>query len=218
MAPSGPDPRHEDLDEPVEPLWRARLRWRLRGATMWPAFALLTVAEAVLLHLRPIAGEGIGVVPAFLLCGFLNLAIVAVGAPVAGWFLRRRRPRLPREVAADRAGTVLLVAQLALLALLGTLHHGAIVEEDQDFRSQSAAVRLYVQTQAPPVYRANLDRADTWKQGPDLYRTCVPGPDPRKALCLIVRTGQHPPGVRVDADQQPNSKVAGPDNPGRRGG
>ncbi len=64
----------------------------------------------------------------------------------------------------------------------------------------------------------NIDRADTWKQGPDLYRTCVPGRDPRKHLCLIVTTGQHPPGIAVDSDQQPNARVVGPQNPGRRGG
>ena len=34
-----------------------RLRWRLSGATMWPAFALALVVDALLLHLLPIAGD-----------------------------------------------------------------------------------------------------------------------------------------------------------------
>jgi hypothetical protein len=80
------------------------------------------------------------------------------------------------------------------------------------------AVREWVATQAPPVYRANIDRADSWKQGSHLYRTCVPGPDPRRALCLIVFTDQRPPAVQRDPDQRPNSVVAGPDNPGRQVG
>jgi len=204
--------------EPVESLWRSRLRWRLRGATMWPAFATLTVGEAVLLHLRPVAGEGIGVIPAFLLSGFLNLAVVALVAPLGGWVLCRRRPSLPREVAVDRAGTGLLVAVAVALVVLGTVHHDVVVEADRDFEAQAEAVAAYVRAHAPAAYRANLDRADTWKQGPDLFRTCVPGPDPRKALCLIVRTTRQPPVLVVDPDQQPNSRVAGPDNPGRRRG
>lgn len=185
---------------------------------MWPAFTALTVAEAVLLHLRPIAGDGIGVVPAFLLCGFLNLAVVALAAPVVGWAVRRRRPWLPREVAADRAGTGLLLGLGLTLVVLGTIHHGEIVDRDRAFAAQADAVGAYVRAHAAPAYRANLDRADTWKQGPDLFRTCVPGPDPRKALCLIVDTSRRPAAVVVDPDQQPNSRVAGPDNPGRRRG
>ncbi len=46
-----------------------RLRWRLRGAVLWPTFAVLTVADGVLLHLLPIAGDVIGLVPALLLAG-----------------------------------------------------------------------------------------------------------------------------------------------------
>jgi hypothetical protein len=185
---------------------------------MWPAFVVLTVLEAVLLHLRPVAGDGIGVVPAFLLCGFLNLAVVAFAAPVSGWLVRRRRPSLPRDVATDRAGTALLLALAATLGTLGALHHDVVVERDRAFEAQAAAVRAYVRAHAPAAYRVNLERADTWVQAPDLFRTCVPGPDPHKALCLIVETGRGPPRLVVDPDQQPNARIAGPDNPGRRRG
>lgn len=37
-----------------------RLRWRVRGAWQWPAFVLLTLADAALLHWLPLAGEGTG--------------------------------------------------------------------------------------------------------------------------------------------------------------
>ena len=47
-----------------------RLRWRLRGAWLWPTFAVAMVVDAVLLHMLPIAGDGgTGWVPAFLLAG-----------------------------------------------------------------------------------------------------------------------------------------------------
>ena len=40
-----------------ERVWWTRLRWRLRGATMWPAFLLALVADTVLLRALPIAGD-----------------------------------------------------------------------------------------------------------------------------------------------------------------
>jgi hypothetical protein len=200
-------------------LWRSRLRWRLRGATLWPAFCLAIVVDAVLLQLVPIAGEGApGVVPALLLATFFNLLVVAVGAPLAGLWLRRRRPGLPRLIADDRAGTVLLAVVALLLAGLGALHRPAVSAARDELRAQAVAVHGWVMTQAPPAYRANLGDADTWKQGPHLFRTCVPGADPRRALCLIVFTDQDPPAVQRDPDQRPNSVVAGPDNPGRQAG
>jgi hypothetical protein len=56
---------------------------------------------------------------------------------------------------------------------------------------------------------------DTWKQGPRLYRNCVPGPTRRRSFCVFVDTRTHPPAVIGDHDRSPNSVLAGPDNPGR---
>ena len=41
--------------------------------------------------------------------------------------------------------------------------------------------------------------------GKDLYRTCVPGEDPDRWLCLFVFTDQNPPGLREDTNRAPNS-------------
>ena len=202
----------------TDALWRSRLRWRLRGAMLWPAFGLALVVDTVLLHVLPIAGEGRpGPVASLLLAAFFNLVAVAVGAPVAGRALRRRHPEIPRVVADDRAGTALLALVAAGLAVLGVVHRPAVRAEDRDRSAQAAAVRAYVAHRAPAEYRVNIDRADTWRQGPDLWRTCVPGDDPHRALCLFVTTDQSPPGITVDRDQRPNSAVSGPDNPGRLG-
>src|SRR3712207_6047721 len=38
--------------------WVRRMRWRRRGAWLWPVFALATIADTVLLHVLPIAGNG----------------------------------------------------------------------------------------------------------------------------------------------------------------
>ncbi len=184
---------------------------------MWPAFLVALVLDAVLLHVLPIAGDnGPALFPALLLSGFFNLVVVAAGAPLGGAVLRRRARGLPRVVADDRAGTVLLAAVTAMLLAIGLAHRPAIEAEARDFDRQAASARRYVIASAGAEFRANLDRMDTVKQGPDLYRTCVPGPDPRRSFCVLVTTDQDPPGVTRDPDQRPNATVSGPDNPGRQ--
>ena len=44
----------------VERLWWPRLRWRMRGAWQWPAFAVLTLLDGVLLTKLPFYGRGPG--------------------------------------------------------------------------------------------------------------------------------------------------------------
>ena len=43
-------------------IWTSRLRWRLRGARLWPTFAVLILLDALLLHHNPIAGDSASVV------------------------------------------------------------------------------------------------------------------------------------------------------------
>lgn len=194
-------------------VWTSRLRWRLRGAWLWPLFAALTVFDGLLLHRHPIAGDRTGVVPGILLAGFFNLAAIVVVAPLVSWRLRRTRPR---EIADDRAGVAALVAVTLLIAAAGLSHAGAVDEADRAMADQLAAARRYFARQAPPPYRANLARIDTWKQADGFFRTCIPGADADHALCVFVTTDSSPPGIRLDPDHEPNSVVAGPDNPGRR--
>src|SRR5919107_1549378 len=115
----------------AERVWTARLRWRLRGATMWPAFLLALVVDTVLLRALPIAG--------------------------------------------------------ALLAI-GIVHHPVLAARARDFDVQAAAARAFVLERAPRRFAVNVDRMDTWKQGPRLYRSCVPGPTRRRSFCVFVDT------------------------------
>jgi hypothetical protein len=186
-----------------------RLRWRLRGAWMWPAFALLTAVDALLLHLLPIAGDGTGPVAAVLLAAVFNIIAIAVPARMLGALLRRRRRRdLPPVVAHDYAGTATMaLVTLAVLAA-GLVHRPAIQDGDRAFRAQARAVRTYVHAQAPAEFRRHLARADTVRLEADLFRSCVPGDRPRSALCLLVNTDQSPAGVRRDASSEPNAEFA----------
>jgi hypothetical protein len=199
-----------------ERLWPTRLRWRLRGASMWPAFLLALAVDTVLLRLLPIAGDSApDVFAAALLAFFFNLVVVAVGAPLAGRFVRRRWPALPKVVADDRAGTFMIAGLTATLLAIGVVHHPVVTARARAFDRQAATARAFVLAHAPDRFRANVDRMDTWIQGPHLFRTCTPGPERRRAFCVFVDTAHDPPAIVRDTDQSPNSVLAGPDNPGR---
>ena len=92
----------------------------MRGATLWPAFAIAVVADGVLLNQLPIAGDrGPALFPAVILAGFANLIVVAVLAPLAGHWLHGRRRGTPGDVAADQAGTALLVVVALAILVIG---------------------------------------------------------------------------------------------------
>src|SRR3954453_927009 len=97
-------------------VWTRRLRWRLRGARLWPTFALLTLLDGLLLHHHPVAGDSTAVVSGLLLAGFLNLIGIVVLAPLIS---RRLRAGRPREIADDRAGTAVVAAITVAIAALG---------------------------------------------------------------------------------------------------
>lgn len=186
-------------------IWLRRLRWRLRGSWQPPAFAALTAAEAVLIALLPFAGdrapEPIG---ALLIATFFNLLAVAVAAPLLGRLLRRGDPSLPRGVARDRGGVIALLAVLAALVAGGLAHRPALVAEQRALRDQARAARDFFARRAPASVRGDLRRLVTWKIGPGVYRTCLPGPDPDRSLCVIVEAGSSPPTVTLDRSREPN--------------
>lgn len=194
----------------VERLWPARLRWRMRGAWLWPAFLFLTVVDGVLITwLPPYSGTPPGIVGGLLLAGFANLLLTAVAAPLAGRALRRRRPDLPRPVALDHAGTALLCALTVGFLIAGLAHRPAAADERDDEAAVAAAVRAYVAAHAPG-WAPGLDAIDARAYAPDVYRACVPGGDPRRALCLIVDTDTRPARVTRDPSMQPDRTSSSP--------
>ncbi len=188
-----------------------RLRWRLRGAWQWPTFALLTALDTLLLHWLPLAGEdSTPWVSAFLLAGCVNIVVVAALGGMGGWWLRRRRRDLPKVVADDYAGTALLVAVTLVFAAAGLAHRTQVLDERADFTAQSAAARRYVAAQGAPEFRRRVDEADSIRLGEDLFRTCVPGDDPKRWLCLLVDTTDHPATARADRSREPNATFNAP--------
>jgi hypothetical protein len=194
-----------------ESLWRSRLRWRWRGALLWPLFVVLTVADAILLGRLPIAGDGgTALVPALLLAGFFNLLVVAVAGPLAAVLLRRRRPDLPRVVAQDYTGRAGLVLVSVALLAGGLVHRSEVDEAADDYAAQLGAALRVVERRAPPEFQGHPEQATTLKLGEDLFRTCVPGPDPKRWFCVYVRTDTRPPGTTIDENRESNTSLNRP--------
>ena len=188
----------------VERVWARRLRWRMRGAWQWPAFCALTLLDAVLLTQVPFYDEGPGTyLGGVLVAMFFNLLAVAVVGPLLGLRLRRMRPDLPRVIASDYASTAVLGAITTLMLAGGLLHRPAVAAERADVVAVAASTHDYVVRQAPD-YRNGLAAMDAMRVEEGLYRSCVPGPDPRRWLCLFVTTDQSPPGITVDPDRAGN--------------
>jgi hypothetical protein len=158
---------------------------------------LLTVADALLIHWRPLAGDGpTGFVAALLLASFLNLVAIAALAPVVGLAWRRLRPELPALIARDRAGVVLVLLVTAGLIAGGALHHRTVVRNADAAAGAHARAIAWIGTYAPAPYRRHLALADTVAVVPgSLYRTCAPDLASGRAWCVVV----HPDGrVRHD--------------------
>lgn len=183
-----------------------RMRWRLRGAWLWPAFVVVTLVEMFLLHWLPVAGDGTGFVGALLLAGCLNVIAIATLGGLGGLLLRRMRGDLPKVVADDYAGLAALGVVGAAFLVAGLVHRPELAADREAFARQSMAVRLWVQANADDFTRAHVDSADSVLVDRDLYRTCVPGRTPRRWLCLIVDTSQDPPRVRRDSSRESNAE------------
>ena len=190
----------------AESLWWPRLRWRLRGALQWPLFLVLTVVDAVLLERLPVDGDqGTGYVGGFLLAGFFNLVAVAVLAPLIGMLLRRRRRDLPKIIADDYAGTVLLVGVTAAILAAGLVHRPQRLDAQRDLVDQHVAARRFIAHRAPREYREGARATTTVRLQDELFRTCAPGPDPDRWFCVFVDTEASPPGITVDDNRESNA-------------
>lgn len=185
----------------MERVWTSRLRWRLRGAWLAPLLVVLTAADTLLLHLRPIAGDGATEpVAGLLLASFLNLVAIAALAPIGGIALRRARPDLPKVVARNYAGAALVAAVTAGLLIGGLLHHDSVVRNRAALGDAHARGQAWIGTHAPAAFRRHVELADTIEiVAGRVYRTCAPALRAERAWCVVVRAGvPDPGGIRPD--------------------
>jgi hypothetical protein len=199
--------------EETERLWARRLRWRLRGAWQWPAYALLTPLDALILHELPPARTGVDFIPALIISSFANLFLIGAIAP---WLARRLAERehaqggngiplsVRLEVFKDRTATALLgIAMLGLIAA-GLGARPLIVAETKDTQENAELVEAYVQGHAPHEIQRNIETANTLRLKEGYFRTCVNYDDRTKAWCVFVDVNAKPPTVKQDPATIPN--------------
>ena len=164
-----------------------RIRWRRRGAWLWPTFIVLTIAYAVIGHELPPQGETQSLFAAGLLAAVLNLIGVILLSRPLGALLRRRRSDLPRMVTRDIAGRSVIVAITLGLIVAGLIHHPAIARQKATMRDAITRAQAWIGDRAPAEFRRNVQYVNTFTIEADhLYRTCVPSDDHRRTYCVVV--------------------------------
>lgn len=171
----------------MDSAWLTRMRWRRRGAWMWPSFVALTIADACVMHALPLEGDSQALVPALIFAGFWNfLAVVVAAHPVAA-MVRRVRRDLPRFVARDYAGTWLMIVIAAALLTAGLANHSTVASDNAAMRDAEARAVAWIGYRAPPPFRSQLQLATTFTiETGSLYRTCVPSAGGGRTYCVIV--------------------------------
>ena len=183
-----------------ERFWPGRVRWRLRGAWMWPTFVALTLLDGLVLHLLPPVGTGVDIVPAILLAVFGNLVLVGAVAP---WLARRIWARRPaavpgappvaqREVLVDRIGTGLLVASVVGVLAAGLAARPLVVAETDARERAADAILDVVEKSGNAELQRNTETAQTARLGEGYFRTCIAHDDRRSFWCWFIDTSKKP--------------------------
>ncbi len=165
-----------------------RLRWRLRGAWLWPSFIVLTLVDAVIVHDLPLSGDtGLSLVGAWLFSSVLTLLGIAFLSGVLGRVVRRLRPDMPRIVARNYAGAFITVAVSCALLAGGLVHHATVLADRAALREAVARAVEFIGVHAPPAYQQNLRMLVTFEvESRMIYRSCVPDPAGTRQYCVIV--------------------------------
>jgi hypothetical protein len=186
--------------------WLDRMRWRRRGAWLWPAFITLTLIDALIGHELPPAGGAQSLISAALVACFLNLIAIILLSSALGALLRRRRGDLPRVVARDYGGTAAILGVAGVLLIVGIAHQPSIDARDQAMRDATRQAQAWIGLRAPAAFRANLRSVNTYAIEPgSIYRACVPSADRQRTYCVVVNTRR---GSVSFAGYEPNSVLA----------
>jgi hypothetical protein len=169
--------------------WLVRLRWRRRGAWMWPAFAALVIVDGLVAHALPPTGDGQSFMGAVVIACFVNLIAVLLLSRPAGALLRRYRRDLPKLIARDYGGRVVLVTLTLILLVIGLINHSTIEAHRRAMQEAITRAQAFIGDRAPPEFRRNLEFVSTFTiEAGHLFRTCVPSDRRPRTYCVIVNT------------------------------
>lgn len=186
-----------------------RLRWRLRGAWLWPSFFVLSFADAAIIHGLPPSGDSAGLVGAWVVSAVLSLLGIALFSRALGVVIRRLHPDMPRVVARDYAGTVVAFAFTFAFLAAGLIHHHTIAADQRAVQDASARAEAYIGAHAPPAFQTNLRTLDIYEvQVPLIYRICAADITRTHYYCVVVKRSQ-PFGRSVHySGSEPNSLLS----------
>jgi len=185
--------------------WLGRLRWRRRGAWMWPAFIGAIVLDAVLGHTLPPAGDSETLVAAGIAALVLNVIAVILLTRPTGALLRRVRGDLPPVVARNYGGTAAVALVTGAVLLAGLLHHSAVIANRAGMRDAVTRAEAWIGANAPDQFRRHFASASVFAIEPGhIYRTCVPNDSGSRTYCVIVDTRQPFPGGVRFSGYEPN--------------
>jgi hypothetical protein len=189
-----------------------RLRWRLRGAWMWPSFVILTLADGVIAHLLPAYGDRESLIAGWVIGLIQTLIAIVVLTPTLGWVVRRVRKDMPKVVARNYAGTGICVAVTLALLTVGIAHRHVVTADNAALQDATARAEAYIGDRAPAAFQAvQHDLIETYEvQPPEIYRVCV-GASPDTGFrwyCVVVdRSKPFGQGVKYDGSE-PNSLLS----------
>jgi len=192
----------------------------------WPAFVLLTLADAVVIDLLPPISTtgvdaGLNFIEGLLIATFGNLFLIGAAAPFLTRRLMARRIAVAdatgvaepnateAEVMRDRVATGLLVVGLAATLAAGLANRPVIVSETEATEDAGRAVLEYVERSGNDELRRNVETANIKRLGSDYFRVCVARDDRERFFCLFVDTAVDPPKVIRDPSGESNSVYRG---------
>jgi hypothetical protein len=171
----------------MDAAWLGRLRWRRRGAWLWPAFATATLADAAFGHALPPAGDAESIAGAAVIGLVLNLIAVILLARPLSTMLRRRRKDLPAIVARDYGGTTAVLAVSIALLTAGLVHHETVMSDQSAEQDAVARAQAWIGARAPSEFRRDVAYVSTFAIQPGrIYRECVPSRSTARTYCVVV--------------------------------
>ncbi len=175
--------------QPMDGAWLHRMRWRRRGAWMWPAFAITIALDGLVGHWLPPSGETQTFLAAALAGCVLNLIGIVLLSRPAGSLLRRKRPDLPRVVARDYAGTFVVCVISAALLIGGLVHRPSVLAHRKALADAIARAQAWIGDRAPDEFRRNVAYVSTYAiEAGSIYRICVPSARGPRTYCVVVKT------------------------------
>jgi hypothetical protein len=168
-----------------------RMRWRLRGAWLWPSFVVLSLADATIVHNLPLSGDSESWVSGWVMGTVFSLIAIVLAGNLLGRVVRRLRPDMPRVVARNYAGALITLGVTLALLAGGLVHRQVISSDSAAVLDATARAEAYIGAHAPAAFQHDLRRLDTAPvDSPTIYRTCAIDVSHTRYYCVVVNRRQ----------------------------